>query len=113
MHLKFLRIILSGLCRVIKVPSYLVLNSLYGTTGFDTETYLKNAHQWLNDNRQTERILSYTPYLLVLSPNFSGCGVFFTYDEENSYSFIRMFLCNGSSYKGEYLNGTWNFSQSG
>lgn len=99
---------ISGLCRVIKVPYFVELNSLYGTTGTETETYLKNAHRWLNENRESLRILKYHPYILELGPNSNGLGLYHTYEELNEYNSIYFFGFS-QFVKGGYINEVWNY----
>ena len=100
--------VISGLCRVIKVPNYIELNSLYGTTGTATETYLKNAHRWLNENRESLRILIKQPYVLDISPNSRGIGLYYTYEEPNRYNLIYYFGIS-EFVKGGYVNENWNY----
>lgn len=99
---------ISGLCRVIEVPRYLELNLLYGTTGTETETYLKNAHRWLNENREGLRILPKHPYILKLHPNVIGIGLYYTYAESIEYDAIYYFCFNAFIFGG-YVNGNWNY----
>ena len=102
---------ISGLCRVIEVPRYVELNSLYGTTGTITETYLKNAHRWLNENRESLRLSPLRPYVLELWPNGHGIGLYYTYatsGNTNNYNAIYYFSYREFVYGG-YNGGVWKF----
>lgn len=84
------------------------MNSLYGTIGTETETYLKNAHRWLNENRESLRILIKHPYVLELSPNSRGLGLYHTYEELNRYNLIYYFGFS-EFVEGGYINGNWKY----
>ena len=86
------------------------MNSLYGTTGTITETYLKNAHRWLNENRGTLRISQKRPYVLNLGPNSEGLGLYYTYLDSNKYNFIYYFGIT-EFVKAGYVTGTWKYNR--
>lgn len=84
------------------------MNSLYGTTGTETETYLKNAHRWLNENNIILKISPYEPYVLKLTPNASGVGLYYTYEGSNQYNVIYYFNYRDFVFGG-YVNGNWKY----
>ena len=102
---------ISGLCVFIDVPDYTDLNNLYGTTGTETEQYMKNAHRWLNENRNNLKILPQRPYILKLRPNSNGIALYYTYADFNLYNGIFYLFYGGDLLYSGYNGGTWIFKQ--